>query len=86
MILMQGKGVSKGVIKGKLYFFQRPDTTVAMRQVEDVEAEKQRLAQAQETTVQQLNILAEKAREDAGEEIAILFDTHAMFVEDEDYV
>ena len=86
MILMQGKGVSKGVIKGKLYFFQRPDTTVVMRQVEDVEAEKQRLAQAQETTVQQLNILAEKAREDAGEEIAILFDTHAMFVEDEDYV
>ena len=95
MILMQGKGVSKGVIKGKLYFFQRPDTTVAMRQVEDVEAEKQRLAQAQETTVQQLNILAEKAQilepffhmiEDAGEEIAILFDTHAMFVEDEDYV
>ena len=86
MILMQGKGVSKGVIKGKLYFFQRPDTTVAMRQVEDVEAEKQRLAQAQEATVQQLNILAEKAREDAGEEIAILFDTHAMFVEDEDYV
>ena len=86
MILMQGKGVSKGVIKGKLYFFQRPDTTVAMRQVEDVEAEKQRLAQAQETTVQQLNILAEKAREDAGEEIAILFDTHAMFVQDEDYV
>ncbi len=86
MILMQGKGVSKGVIKGKLYFFQRPDTTVAMRQVEDVEAEKQRLTQAQETTVQQLNILAEKAREDAGEEIAILFDTHAMFVEDEDYV
>ena len=86
MILMQGKGVSKGVIKGKLYFFQRPDTTVAMRQVDDVEAEKQRLAQAQETTVQQLNILAEKAREDAGKEIAILFDTHAMFVEDEDYV
>ena len=86
MILMQGKGVSKGVIKGKLYFFQRPDTTVSMRQVEDVEAEKQRLAQAQEATVQQLNILAEKAREDAGEEIAILFDTHAMFVEDEDYV
>ena len=86
MILMQGKGVSKGIIKGKLYFFQRPDTTVAMRQVEDVEAEKQRLAQAQEATVQQLNILAEKAREDAGEEIAILFDTHAMFVEDEDYV
>ena len=86
MILMQGKGVSKGVIKGKLYFFQRPDTTIAMRQVEDVEAEKQRLAQAQEKSIEQLTLLAEKARADAGEEIAILFDTHAMFVEDEDYV
>lgn len=86
MIVMQGKGVSKGVISGKLYFFQRPDICVAMHQVEDLEAEKQRLAQAQEKAIAQLNLLAEKARADAGEEIAILFDTHAMFVEDEDYV
>ena len=86
MIVMQGKGVSKGVISGKLYFFQRPDISVTMRQVEDLEAEKQRLAQAQEKAIVQLNLLAEKARADAGEEIAILFDTHAMFVEDEDYV
>ena len=86
MIVMQGKGVSKGVISGKLYFFQRPDISVAMHQVEDLEAEKQRLAQAQEKAIAQLNLLAEKARADAGEEIAILFDTHAMFVEDEDYV
>ena len=47
MILMQGKGVSKGVIKGKLYFFQRSDNSITMHQVEDLEAEKQRLAQAQ---------------------------------------
>ena len=82
MILMQGKGVSKGVIKGKLYFFQRSDNSITMHQVEDLEAEKQRLAQAQEKAIAQLNLLAEKARADAGEEIAILFDTHAMFVED----
>ena len=86
MILMQGKGVSKGVIKGKLYFFQRSDNSITMHQVEDLEAEKQRLAQAQEKSIEQLTLLAEKARADAGEEIAILFDTHAMFVEDEDYV
>ena len=36
MIVMQGKGVSKGVISGKLYFFQRPDISVAMHQVEDL--------------------------------------------------
>ena len=29
MITIQGKGVSKGIAKGPLYFFQRSDTTVA---------------------------------------------------------
>ena len=29
MILMQGKGVSKGVANGPIYFFQRPDTTIS---------------------------------------------------------
>lgn len=86
MILMQGKGVSKGVMKGKLYFFQRPNTTVEQITVEDIEAEKARLAAAQEKSIAQLEVLAEKCREEAGDESAILFETHAMFVEDEDYV
>ena len=86
MILMQGKGVSKGVIKGPLYFFKRQDTTVNKWYVENLEAEKARLAQAQEKAIEQLNLLAERCREEAGDESAILFETHAMFVEDEDYV
>ncbi len=86
MILMQGKGVSKGVTKGKLYFFQRVDTTVEQRSVEDVEAEKARVAEAQRKSIAQLEVLAEKCREEAGDEAAVLFETHAMFVEDEDYV
>ena len=86
MITIQGKGVSKGIAKGSLYFFQRPDTTVALKAVTDVESEKARLAAAQERAIQQLNALAEKCQEDAGEEMAVLFETHAMFVEDEDFV
>ena len=86
MILMQGKGVSKGVVKGPLYFFQRPDTTVSKYTVEDVAAETARLQQAQKKAIAQLELLAERAREDAGDEVAILFETHAMFVEDDDYV
>ena len=86
MITIQGKGVSKGIAKGPLYFFQRPDTTVILKVVSDIEAEKNRLAAAQEQSIQQLNALAEKCREDAGEEMAVLFETHAMFVEDEDLV
>lgn len=86
MITIQGKGVSKGIAKGPLYFFQRSDTTVTLKVVSDIEAEKARLAVAQEQSIRQLNALAEKCREDAGEEMAVLFETHAMFVEDEDFV
>lgn len=86
MILMQGKGVSNGVVKGPIYFFQRhnlPSSGVTSSSAED---EKKRIAEAQEKSIKQLNTLAEKAREEAGDESAILFETHAMFVEDDDYV
>ena len=86
MITIQGKGVSKGIAKGPLYFFQRSDTRVTLKVVSDIEAEKARLAVAQEQSIRQLNALAEKCRKDAGEEMAVLFETHAMFVEDEDFV
>lgn len=86
MITIQGKGVSKGIAKGPLYFFQRSDTTVTLKVVSDIEAEKARLAVAQEQSIRQLNALAEKCQEDAGEEMADLFETHAMLVEDEDFV
>lgn len=86
MILMQGNGVSKGMEKGTLYFFQRPDTTVVKTVCTNLEAEKNRLKAAQEKSMAQLEVLADKCREEAGEESAVLFETHAMFVEDEDYV
>ena len=86
MILLQGKGVSKGVASGPIYFFQRPSTDIAKTAVADVAAEKERIAAAQEKSMAQLETLADKAREETGEETAVLFETHAMFVEDEDYV
>ena len=86
MILIQGKGVSKGIVKGPVYFYQSPDTSALAQAAEDPAAEKARLAAAQESAVEQLNALAEKCLADAGEEMAVLFETHAMFVEDEDFV
>lgn len=86
MILMQGKGVSKGVINAPLYFYQRPNTQIEKIAAADLEAEKSRLAEAQKQSIAQLEALAAKCRAEAGEESAILFDTHVMFVEDEDYV
>ena len=86
MIVIQGKGVSKGVGSGALYFYQRPVTEIVKTAADDIEAEKQRIAAAQEKSVEQLTALAEKCREEAGDSAAILFETHAMFGEDEDFV
>lgn len=86
MILMQGKGVSQGVVKGKLYFYQRQAAVVKKETERSAEKEKARLEKAQSKSMEQLVALAEKAKAETGEESAILFETHAMFVEDDDYV
>lgn len=85
MITIQGKGVSRGIAKGPLFYFRRLQAAAVKTTVSDVEAEKARLTSAQEESVLQLNALAEKCRQDAGDELAILFETHAMLVEDEDF-
>lgn len=86
MITIQGKGVSRGIAKGPLFFYQRPEAAIIRKAVSDVKSEKERLFDAQKETIRQLELLAEKSRKEAGEEVAALFETHAMFVEDEDFV
>ena len=85
MISLQGKGVSAGVAGGPLYFYRRAEAEITKETREDIEAEKQRMTQAQQTAIEQLSVLAEKTREDAGDDAAFLFETHMMFVEDEDF-
>ena len=75
MILIQGKGVSKGVVKGPIYFYQRGTVSVSTTVASDIEAEKRRLEEAKAKSMDQLNALADKAREEAGDETAILFGT-----------
>ena len=85
MITIQGKGVSTGVAAGPLYFYQRAKGTFTRRQVEDREAEFARFKEAQAKAIEQLGELAEKARAEAGDEAAMLFETHQMMCEDLDY-
>ena len=86
MLLIQGKGVSTGVAAGPLYFYQRAKTEIERRTIEDAEAEWARFQAAQEKAMDQLGKLAEKARAEAGDEAAQLFETHQMMAEDLDYV
>ena len=85
MITIQGKGVSTGVAAGPLYFYQRASGTLRRFEVEDREAEFARFKAAQAKAIEQLGVLAEKARAEAGDEAAMLFETHQMMCEDLDY-
>lgn len=85
MKIIQGQGVSKGIEQGTIYFYHRAAAQVEMRTGADEQEERAQLERAKERTAQQLSDMAEKAREEAGDEAAVLFETHAMFLEDEDY-
>ena len=85
MISIQGKGVSTGIAAGPLYFYRRADLTIRDYAVEDRDAEWQRFKAAQAKAMEQLGELAEKARKEAGDEAAMLFETHQMMAEDLDY-
>ena len=85
MITIQGKGVSTGVAAGPLYFYQRAKAEIVRTVVADVEAEWKRFKDAQAKAIDQLGALAEKARAEAGDEAALLFETHQMMAEDLDY-
>ena len=85
MISIQGKGVSTGVAMGPLYFYKRVQSTISRDLTEDTEAEWDRFKAAQEKAIEQLGELAEKARQEAGDEAALLFETHQLMAEDLDY-
>ena len=85
MISIQGKGVSTGVAIGPLYFYQRAKSTIDRKTVKDSAAEWDRFKAAQAKAVEQLGELAEKARREAGDSAALLFETHQMMAEDLDF-
>lgn len=86
MLAIQGKGVSSGIAIGPLFFFRRPEEAVSRRTVSDTDAEWQRFLSAQSRAMEELGELAEKARAEAGDDAALLFETHQMMAEDLDYV
>lgn len=78
MITIQGKGVSAGVGVGPLYFYRRATAEIKRYTVEDTDAEWHRFKGAQTGAIEQLGVLAEQARKEAGDEAAMLFETHQM--------
>lgn len=86
MITINGKGVSNGVAVGPLYFYRRSTGAVPRVTDADPAVEWARFEAAKATAISQLGELYEKALNEAGEEAAILFETHQMMLDDLDYV
>lgn len=86
MITINGKGVSTGVAVGPLYFYRRSSGAVPRVTDADPAVEWARFEAAKSTAIGQLGELYEKALNEAGEEAAILFETHQMMLDDLDYV
>ena len=86
MYTIQGKGVSKGVADGPIYFYRRGGGEVVKTAVSDAEAEKKRFEDARQTAMQQLAELYDKAVAEVGEEGAALFEAHQMMLDDLDYI
>lgn len=85
MISIQGKGASVGIAIGPLYYYQRTQNVICRYEAEDSDHEWDRFKAAQRVAIEQLGVLAQKAREEAGDEAALLFETHQMMAEDLDY-
>ena len=85
MITIQGKGVSNGVAVGPLCFYQRAKSEITRYETADRDAEWARFKGAQAKAIDELGALAEKARAEAGDDAAALFETHQLMAEDLDY-
>ena len=86
MVRIQGKGVSAGIGMGQLRFYRGASEAINKSIAQDTDAQWQRFRAAQAVAAKQLGDLAEKARREAGEDAALLFETHRMMIGDEDYV
>ncbi len=80
-----GKSIFKGTAIGKILFYAKNEQQVARHKVADVEAEIARYEGAKQKAIEGLNELYEKALAEVGEANAMIFEIHAMMLEDDDY-
>ena len=80
-----GKSIFKGTAIGRIFFYSKEQQKVRRARIENVEAEIERYEAAKEKAVNQLYSLYEKAVAEVGETNAMIFEIHAMMLEDDDY-
>lgn len=80
-----GKTIFNGVAIGKILFYEKKEQQIKRVKTEDTNAEIKRYEVAKQKAIKQLKDLYDKALVDVGEANAMIFDVHAMMLEDADY-
>jgi phosphotransferase system enzyme I (PtsI) len=80
-----GRSIFKGTAIGRILFYSKNQQQVKRTKVEDVEAEVARYEEAKAKAIEQLGKLHDKAVAEVGEDNAMIFEVHAMMLEDDDY-
>ncbi len=86
MKVLEGKSVFGGIAIGRISFFDRGESQVVRRHIEDSQAELTRFEEAREQAKTELQGLYEKALQEVGEASAMIFEVHQMMLDDLDYV
>ena len=80
-----GKSIFNGIAIGRILFYAKNQQQVKRYKIEDTEQEIVRYENAKEQAIGQLKNLYDKAVDEVGEANAMIFDVHAMMLEDDDY-
>lgn len=80
-----GKAILSRIAMGRILFYSKNQQQVKRNKVEDAENEIVRYENAKAKAIEQLQALYEKAVEEVGEANAMIFEVHAMLLEDDDY-
>lgn len=85
MITIQGQGVSNGIAIAPIGCYRREKIVKTCDATMRADKAWQTFCEMQKKAEKELLRLQEKARDEAGEEAALLFETHQMLLADEDY-
>ena len=81
----EGTSILEEIAIGKIHYYSKEKQVVQRNRVDDTEAELRRYEAAKEKVLGQLHELYEKARKEAGEDSAAVFDVYAMILEGDQF-
>lgn len=84
MVVATGMSILNGIAIGKIKIYKAPSYEINEGIVEDPQAELARFDEALQKAIDQQGVLYEKAKKDAGEESAAIFEAHQLMLEDDD--